>query len=774
MDLDFLYASDGTPITKTFERQPNGWNVTQYPMVARFNSIRTTVTNIEEAYEALVAHSTQGAGLLKGLLTRPLRGESRAGTTEPHTPTTWLCLDLDFNDGFEGIDAFLTALDPALSDVSYIWQPSASQGITQPLGLRGHVFIALTNPATPSAVKTWLKARNLTLPQLLERTTLSANGLSLKYPLDISTCQNDKLLFIAAPQIIGGDDPVSKRFTLVPKARDAALLTFNTPAARIEELVYERVTELRQASGLRKRQASTKIWKNATILANPDPATVTGLKEERGFVYLNLNDGDSWGYYFPKDNPSILYNFKDEPLVRLQDIAPDVYTQYRGQIANPTPTDDEVDYFAIRDRLTDIYYTVRHNRTQETVEMWAVSSLDKIASFLALRGQPIPEHIEDWEVLFDPRDMTQIDRSAKRVNLFRPSAWMKQEYPVARPIPPITQRILDSLLSEPEAQTQFLNWLAFIWQRREKTQTAWIFSGTTGTGKGLLFHHILRPLFGTQHVVPILTANLEEKFNAFTKLALINWVDEFRISDGNHKTIDRIKNLITDEYLSIREMRANPVDRQVFNNLICATNAEDPIPIDTNDRRFNIAPPQLTSLSITFQEIQQLENELADFAAFLSHWNVCEADVRKPLLNTAKQQMMKAAQTTTDAFFAALLEGNLDYFTGFIDGPQKTTGRMPNLLYSPYYDTVKRWAQHIDTRQFVPRDELEAAYHYLQGQMPSSAKFSRMCRIHGIEIAPGTHNGRTVRGTHITFTGDTAVFEQEPNVVPLDNRRNAA
>jgi hypothetical protein len=56
---------------------------------------------------------------------------------------------------------------------------------------------------------------------------------------------------------------------------------------------------------------------------------VSGVRRARGFVYLNLNGGDSWGYYFPESNPEILHSFKGEPPVRLADIAPDFWEKAR-------------------------------------------------------------------------------------------------------------------------------------------------------------------------------------------------------------------------------------------------------------------------------------------------------------------------------------------------------------------------------------------------------------------------------------------------------------
>jgi hypothetical protein len=56
---------------------------------------------------------------------------------------------------------------------------------------------------------------------------------------------------------------------------------------------------------------------------------VTGVRRARGFVYLNLNGGDSWAYYFPESNPEIVRSFKGDPPVRLADFAPGLWEQVR-------------------------------------------------------------------------------------------------------------------------------------------------------------------------------------------------------------------------------------------------------------------------------------------------------------------------------------------------------------------------------------------------------------------------------------------------------------
>jgi hypothetical protein len=76
--------------------------------------------------------------------------------------------------------------------------------------------------------------------------------------------------------------------------------------------------------------------------ANPEPATVTGVRRARGFVYLNLNGGDSWGYYFPESNAEIVRSFKGDPPVRLSDIAPGLWERVPPRVLSRVTATDGV------------------------------------------------------------------------------------------------------------------------------------------------------------------------------------------------------------------------------------------------------------------------------------------------------------------------------------------------------------------------------------------------------------------------------------------------
>jgi hypothetical protein len=641
--------------------------------------------------------------------------------------------------------------------------------------------VLLETPAQPVAIKEWCKLRNLEQNVLRGLTTLSANGLTLKYPLDISTNQNDKPLFIAPPMVEGLIDPLDgRRIELHIRKKPRLSLEFKT-AGNVYELIDRRVAELRLSAGLRKKSAPKyKTIQGAEVLTNPDRVSVTGIKEARGFVYLNLNGGDSWAYYFHTEKPELLCNFKGEPPVLLKSVAPDVYAQYGNALAPAQDHNAEKTIpFVFRDIPTDQYYTALWNRETQDIELNAVGSLIKVQHFMIEHGHEPPSAIESWTIEFNPTTFDRIRPEQRWINTFRPTKYLLTDYEAVYQIPPIIDRVLNSLLSDQESKSYFLNWLASIYQTREKTQTGWVFSGTTGTGKGILFQRILTPLFGSDHVVSIVTDNLEEKFNSYLVRALIVFIDELQSNDSKatNRMVERLKNATTEEIVPIRLMRSNPINMRVYNNFIAATNHPDPIPIAPNDRRLSFAPWQDNQLVITKWEVEQgIATELEQFAAFLQHYAVDQNTVTESLKNETRDKMIVASRNTVDSFFQALHDGNIDYLLDLLDGPVRLIKGAPDLTYKRVYDTVQRWASSPEQEQKIPRDDLEEVFNYFQDKSTGTSKFSRMCKIHKLDVKPIRYEGLIRRGITVKFKRsayENLIVEESANVAVLRTQRDA-
>jgi hypothetical protein len=114
----------------------------------------------------------------------------------------------------------------------------------------------LQRPAVPQALKQWLIKCNLDI--CASQLTLTRSGCALHYPLDITACQNDKLIYIAPPKC----DPSSidkfegPRIQLVTRLRstldfpDGAFPSESVNRAAVEKLI----NSLREQQGLKPRK----------------------------------------------------------------------------------------------------------------------------------------------------------------------------------------------------------------------------------------------------------------------------------------------------------------------------------------------------------------------------------------------------------------------------------------------------------------------------------------------------------------------------------------
>ena len=761
--FDFLEAADGTPLTKRFVKHKGKLEVEPYPYVKNVNSARETVTSIEELLPILESRAAGGWCMLKGLLDRDLSNESRAGRTTAEAFTQWVLLDLDFEEGWNSVDSFIEALNPEWSDVSYIFQHSASAGIKYKPGLRGHLWLLLDRPISPELLKTWLKERNLSLFKDggLE---LTANGHSIKWPLDITTCQNDKLIYIAPPQCVGFDDPLAgQRFRLVTKDRGFAPAPKpSQPAAAVNDKISQVVIDLRAKNGLPKANSKFRERGALNILVNPDEAVVTGVREARGFVYLNLNGGDSWAYYFPKDKPDLLYNFKGEPVVRLRDIAPDFYASYVERLASSRFGGIDVKPFVFRDPMTDVYNTVVYDpKEQEIVHFGPANSKDRMKDFLAQFGKELPDPIPDWTVEFNPTTFKIIDPKQRWVNTFKPTQYLKKAsgLTVATEPPPVISKIIASICAEDEdAYDHFLNWLACIFQYRVKTETSWVFHGVSGTGKGLLLDKVLVPLFGREHVTIWSTQQLEEQYNAGLERSLILWLDELRVGDARSPDLvmNKLKSFVTEPVLPIRVMRQDTRNINSYFNTIIASNHLDMLMLSHHDRRFNVAPPQFQPLQITQAEVDAIADELPMMASFLYNKKANRDHARAVLKNEAREQLIEASTTSVEQFFNNVANGNLEWFIEFAQSDPPLDNI---LIYQRFEQALERIVRrtmdakniNADYSMCITRDELMAIYQYVVGtHAMSKAKFSRLCSIHKMRMTSTRVDGRPQRAVLVT------------------------
>ena len=731
---------------------------TPYPLVKKFTSIHKTIEKTPEGFDKffgyLQSQAAAGACLYKGLLKRKLKNESRAFLTDRIAQTELLVLDLDGIDFPLGskstlntydlqaiAEQFVAYLPIEFHNVSYVAQASAS------LGMKGnkvsmHLFFLLTNPVSPTILKEWIKTLNYEIEFLANQLKLSANGQSISYPLDVSLAENSKLIYIAAPKFVNVQDPIEgDRLCAIKRGSstvDISTLVKDVNPEKVYNVGIQIKNGLRKKAGLskKKERITTVNVNNQTqeVLKNPDKMSIEVCRVSEPYVNCNINGGDSGAYYFVLTNPHYMYNFKGEPLFEIEKADPEFYRSIFEKFAQQMSGGTDIKPIILRDFYTDTYYNgVFDQEKQQFTEEYPLTPTQKgsLDGFMRTHNRANPDFIPDARVMFDPSSKIgiQLETAPYQVNLYRQTEYMlKAPEDVAtlaygeavtlqRYIPTIYTLIKHILGEGPTEVEHFVNWLAYIYQNKRKTMTAWILTGVPGTGKGLFIHRVLKPLFGEAQAPMRSIENIEEQFNLYMRTALFLVVDEFRMAASGNigKMADKLKHQITEPNLTIRAMRTNQVELPSFCNFIFLTNRADAVKIEDGDRRYNVGPRQEVKVENKYPELlnnlELIEQELYIFAALLDSFQVDVRMAHTALENQAKKDMKEVSMSVLEEFANAIKINNLEYFIDILDIPLANTFDAGSISTAQRY--IKNWIVNAGEEVVVPMQHLKLLYDVL-------------------------------------------------------------
>ena len=729
---------------------------TPYPLAKSFTSHHYTIDKTPEGlqdFEHLLTKSAaSGFCLHKGRLLKKIKNQSRAGMADRNAVTDLLVFDLDGielpgvnlrgsineHDIHNISEQFVALLPPEFNDSSYIAQASAS------LGLKGnkislHLFFILKNSVYPRALKNWLKTLNYEIDILADQLTLSSNGHSLRYPLDTSVADNSKLIYIAPPKFNGVQDPVSSsrivRINRGSSTVDLGTLLSDVNREKVHTIETKIKDNLRSKIGLRKKVAKTT---NITIqdefvelLQNPDKMNIQISRISEPYVNCNVNGGDSGGYYFLLTNPYYMYNFKGEPIWEIEKADPEFYRSiFEDILKDDTPAKPII----LRDFFTDTYYNglFDKNKKQFTDDFpLTPTNKTSLEGFMRSHNGPMPDFVPDARVVFDPsaEEGVNLSKAPYFVNMYRRTSYMIkaneiEEIPYGEAASKLTvscpaiSKLIKHVLGDGEIEFEhFVNWLAYIYQEKQKAMTAWIFTGVPGTGKGVLVQKVLKPLFGEQQVPMRSLENIEEQFNLYMRTALFLVVDEFRMGDSGNigKMADKLKHQITEPTLTIRAMRSNQVELPSFCNFIFLTNRADAVRIEEGDRRYNVSPRQERRLEDVhpgiINNISTLRSELYNFAGALHSFVVDGRMAHTVLENSAKIEMRQVSMSVLEEFATAIKNQNLVYFTEVLDIPLANTFDAGSISIAQRY--IKDWISKVGIETVIPMQHFKVVYDVL-------------------------------------------------------------
>ena len=664
MKITFLKAS--MPLTKSYSRK-TGQPIqkTNYPHAFEFSSVEEDATDLKHMAHLLAKHSLLGNCICKGTPTRTLVCESRAGTTDSNASTEWIVLDVDGLPNIATIDDFLKALN--LEDVSHIVQWSASYKVENN-DLRAHVFMQLDKPMSAPLIKQWLIQTNHQISMLRDAMTLTKTGNSVSWPLDVTACQNDKLIYIAQPKFVGTvKDPfIGPRILYVPRK----LATLDLSASRINSteqnraLTSKRINDIRGTLGYPARKTTYKMHGGTEVLTKPDVCIITEMKTDHGFVRFNLNGGDSWAYYHPENNPDYILNFKGEPAYVTKELLPEYWDSLTSKASHISSTN--IEHLMFCEATTSSYWRGTYDHNTDVLSINIAKSEKQVRDYSKQEGKPLGDFIPEWTMSFDPSSAVRVDSTTRTINTFQPTIYMKAKPRKTPTCPKLIHRIIHHALgSDPEITDRFINWLAFIIQNRDRAKTAWVLHGTTSTGKGVLMNDILRPLLGQKQTAVCRPENLNEIYNDYLEQCFMVFVDEIEVKalTNERSVMSKLKNFITEPLITVRPMYSAAHEVRNYSNWIFASNKTDPVMIDAEDRRFNVGKYQPAKLVVTKSEVEnQIPRELQGFHDYLAQYAVDTLAAGTPMDTESRRNIMAISETGVDTVATAILRGDFGFF----------------------------------------------------------------------------------------------------------------
>lgn len=706
-----VFLGSTLPLTKTFSVEPSGAILSApYPQVSKVTSYHEPVKNLTDMLKHIQHHAKAGHCLYGGQLQRPLQHESRAGLADKQ-PRDWIVFDFDKVDGKSPEDVVKRYLPAACQNVSFIAQLSPSMFKPGTDKWSGHIFMLLKTPTDELDIKQWFEYINFSTPALEKQFRLSDSEHALHWPLDRVVAYTARIIYIAPPKCHGFEPAVTDPNKLVTRKQTHLVIPKFTPVTH--EQIRGKINELRAAIGLDPLVYELTNLGGEDVLKNASVCEVHGIRTSGDhFLRFNLNGGDSYAYFIDLRNPSLVRNFKGEPSLRTEDVAPELYKSLRKhapRVVAKQPLDEGTEvlaFYATNQGSPVKIGTFNPGQRKLTLHTASETSAKSWQLEYGLPPRPLLPHMD---IVFNPKLDTQYVPGSTLINSFRATDFMVKERGSmpsnTREIPATIDKTMRSMLGDPttEVYEHFLNWLAFIFQYREKSQTAWVISGTTGTGKGVFVRNILTPLFGTEHVKTVQFGLVMTNFNAYLDNALFVIFEEADVAAVSNpaELTAKLNHYITDSPIEINQKNARTYAADNYSNFLLFTNTKAAATIRSDNRRINIAERQEKSIFYTPNELRSIlaGDDLDAFADVLQRWPVNMLNVRKLVKTQAAVDMHESSTTINQLVAEAIMAGDLQFFIDRTPSAVEAEGDFgnranPSLIYKDVLDRSIAAARH--------------------------------------------------------------------------------
>ena len=199
-----------------------------------------------------------------------------------------------------------------------------------------------------------------------------------------------------------------------------------------------------------------------------------------------------------------------------------------------------------------------------------------------------------------------------------------------------------------------LRWLAYpLKYPGAKLRSALVIHGSQGSGKSLVWDHIMRSVYG-RWSTKVNQSDIESGWTGFMSQRLYVVAEEVTTRSNKPATSGLLKDWVTSETIRINEKNIPLRDEENRCNFVFLSNESVPILIDGDDRRYMVVSVPAVPLDRAyFQDVvaEWEETKGAAWYRYLMAFDVAPGFIHEtPPVNRAKAELRQACRSSLDAF----------------------------------------------------------------------------------------------------------------------------
>ena len=385
------------------------------------------------------------------------------------------------------------------------------------------------------------------------------------------------------------------------------------------------------------------------------------------------------------------------------------------------------------DEIKSTYYTGSYEQGSDEFKLRDRGGKEHVVQFCKFHKIPVPDTYPRArvELIFDSDKL--FDFSKGYVNRYSATDLIKSQIPAGHvaKLPHYIGKLIDHILAhDKDIIERFYNDIAWWIQKREKLITAHLMQGTEGTGKGLFFDNVIRPIIGPQFSAQSDQDAFGKEFNSYLQENIALLINEVSGNfsgnkDKELKTVERMKQAITDKNIFIEDKGIKRVIGKNHCTMFFATNRRHALTLAEDDRRFNVAPRQEVKITKTswwpgyFKMIEHLKKELQEFVFYLKQYQVDESLIGKVIDNEPKRILQTMSQTNADMFFDAVKKGDLEWLCDNVSKDNSRDSLEKNIK-------IENMLKSLSGSDKCKTDDLCLLYNNINGKTLTPVAFGRM------------------------------------------------